>query len=714
LKQILQSFKSGKIELLDIPCPLVKKGQVLIRTNCSLISTGTERMLIDFGRAGLISKARQQPEKVRMVLEKIKTDGVLPTIQSVQAKLDDPLALGYCNVGTIKAIGASVDGFHVEERVVSNGHHAEVISAPVNLCAKIPDCVSDEEASFVIVGAIALQGIRLIGPTLGETVVVIGLGLIGQLAIQLLRANGCRVMGVDFDQKKLEIAKSFGAEVVNLNNNDLLKAAEQFSRNRGVDAVLIAAATDSNDPVHKAALMCRKRGRIVLVGSVGLNLFRDDFYKKEISFQVSASYGPGRYDSNYEDLGQDYPVGFVRWTQQRNFEAVLDMLANGKIDVKPLISHKFDLEQMNSAYELLCKDKHVMGIILKYRSQDENPNDFLFQNKIYLDKPVFQSTSNFFPNLAFLGSGNYAGSVLLPAFKKLKVGLGTIASTSGRSATHLGRKYGFRNVTTDINSLFEDESIDAVVIATRHDSHADFVQKALSHGKHVFVEKPLSLSVPDLLNIQRVYQHSRIKNSFNPILMVGYNRRFAPHIQKIKTLLLGVRGAKTFIITINAGSIPIDHWVQKIEVGGGRIIGEVCHFIDLMRFLADSSINEWTAIGMDCKTRDTASISLKFSDGSMGVINYLSNGSKSYPKEKLEVFADGGILQLDNFCTLHGYGWPGFKKMNLFRQDKGQRACAKAFTDAIINNYQSPIPAEELFEVGRISIEIAKVINKFD
>jgi predicted dehydrogenase len=563
-----------------------------------------------------------------------------------------------------------------------------------------------------VVGAIALQGIRLTNPTLGEVVVVTGLGLIGQLAVQLLRANGCRVLGIDFDADKLAIAKSFGAEVVNLGaGEDPVKAAELFSRGRGADAVLITAATHSSEPMHLAALMCRKRGRIVLVGVTGLELARDDFFKKELTFQVSASYGPGRYDPNYEEKGQDYPVGFVRWTEQRNFEAVLDMLADGRLDVMPLISHRFNLEQMASAYAIVAGSEPSMGVMLNYHTRTERPDDIIREQTVSLTAPLFKSARKPFPNFSFIGSGNYATAVLIPAFKKAGAHLGSIASSSGVSGVHAGKKYGFEETTTGTIKLFDDKDINVLVISTRHDSHATLVLQALRAGKSVFVEKPLCLTRAELDEIEQEYAALKVRNKESPILMVGFNRRFAPQVQKIKSLLLAVSGPKSFVMTVNAGTIPMDHWTQDIEIGGGRIIGEACHFIDLLRFLSGSPITGWQSIRMDCVTRDTASVQLQFADGSIGTIHYFANGSKVFPKERLEIFSSGSVLQLDNFRKLTGYGWPGFKKMNLWKQDKGQNACAKAFVDAITQNISSPISAEELFEVSRAAIEISEAAN---
>lgn len=708
MKQVLQNLKNGATEVAEIPCPRVTGGQLLIRTTRSLISAGTERMMVDFGKANPIAKARQQPDKVRMVLDKVKTDGLMPTLETVRNKLEQPLPLGYCNVGEVLELGKGVEGFAVGDRIASNGKHAEVVSVPVNLCARIPDGVSDEAAAFTVIGAIALQGIRLVQPTLGEAVVVTGLGLIGQFAVQLLRANGCRVLGIDFDPAKLEMAKSFGAEVVNLGaGEDPVQAAERFSRGRGVDAVLVTAATQSNEPMHQAALMSRKRGRIVLVGVTGLELSRDDFFKKELTFQVSASYGPGRYDPNYEDKGQDYPVGFVRWTEQRNFEAVLDMMADGRVNVQPLISHRFTLDQTEAAYAVVGGSEPSMGILLEYPTREEKPDSVMRESTVRLTATQSVKGKGHAPSVAFVGSGNYATGVLIPAFKEAGAYMASVASSAGVSGVHAGKKYGFDETTTDTDKLFANPNVDALVITTRHNSHARFVLQALEAGKHLFVEKPLCLTLAELDEIEAA--HARLeKQGKAPLVMVGFNRRFAPQIQKIKSLITGVSGPKSFVMTVNAGAIPADHWAQDMEIGGGRIIGEGCHFIDLLLFLAGSPIVAHSRMAMDSATGDTVTLQLGFADGSIGTVHYFANGCKAFPKERLEVFAAGRVLQMDNFRKLTGFAWPGFKDLNLWSQDKGQKTCAAAFVKAISDGGVAPIPFAEIVEASRVSIELAR------
>lgn len=709
MKQILQDMANGGTTVTEAPVPQCSKGHLLISTTTSLISAGTERMLVGFGKASLIDKARQQPEKVKMVLEKVQTDGLLTTYDAVKSKLAQPLALGYCNVGLVQEVGAGVDGFQVGDRVVSNGPHADMVKVPKNLCAKIPDNVDDESASFAVVASIGLQGIRLAQPTLGESFVVTGAGLIGLLTIQMLRANGCRVLAIDFDQSKLELAKKFGAEVCNPGKGeDPVAAGLAFSRGVGVDGVIITASTKVSDPVTQAARMSRKRGRIILVGVTGLELNRADFYEKELSFQVSCSYGPGRYDAEYEDKGNDYPVGFVRWTEQRNFIAVLDMLAAGTLNVEPLITQRFQFEDAPKAYDALTEDKSGLGLLLKYTS----PVESRLEKRVVL-RPISIEPKN--AVVGFIGAGNYASRILIPAFKKASSQLHTIVTSGGINGVIHGEKTGFSEASTDIEGLLNNKDINTIAIATRHNSHAYFVEKVLSSGKNVFVEKPLALTYEEIEKVEAVYNHNIHSNQYARV-MVGFNRRFSPQVQKMKALLNTVKEPKSFIMTMNAGAIPADHWTQDNAVGGGRIIGEACHFIDLMRFLAGSKIVSVQARRMGETDavqvlEDKASITLGFEDGSFGTIFYLANGASNFPKERVEVFTAGRVLQLDNFRKLKAFGWPGFNKMNLWRQDKGQDACAAAFVESIRNGKETPIPADEIFEVARVTIQVAEILR---
>jgi predicted dehydrogenase/threonine dehydrogenase-like Zn-dependent dehydrogenase len=710
MKQLLQDLSNGKTCLIDAPAPNAATGSLLINSMVSLVSAGTERMVVDFGKAGFIGKARQQPEKVKMVLEKAKTDGLITTFDAVRSKLAQPIPLGYSNVGVVAETGAGIEGFKPGDRIVSNGRHADVVCVPVNLCAKIPDNVDNDTAAFTIVSSIGLQGIRLARPEIGESFAVIGVGLIGLLVVQMLRAHGCRVLAIDVDDAKLDLARKFGAHTCNPGNGeDPVAAGMAFSRGKGIDGVLICAATKSTDPVIQAARMSRKWGRIILVGVTGLELNRSDFYEKELTFQVSCSYGPGRYDPEYEDKGNDYPFGFVRWTEQRNFEAVLDMMSEGKIVVNSLISHRFDFEEAAKAYDTLSKEKSVLGILLQYGDENKSRHYKSLQlsaiSKFKAEKPV----------LAFIGAGNYASRVLIPAFKDCGAQLHSIVTSGGTSGAFHGEKFGFAYASTTLEAVLSSGDINTLVVVTRHNSHAGLVVKALSAGKNVFVEKPLAISEEELNDVEQAYT-SVHQSGTGPFLMVGFNRRFAPQIQKIKELLETVNEPKSFIMTMNAGVIPADHWTQDRKIGGGRIIGEACHYIDLMRFLAGSKI---TSVQAKCMGRDSgvdiaddkAAIILGFADGSFGTINYLANGNKNFPKERIEIFAAGRVLQLDNFRRLKAFGWPGFQKMNLWRQDKGQRSCPGVFLQGIENGGPSPISAQEIFEVAKASLEAARQLR---
>ena len=703
MRQVLQNLQTGETQLVEVPAPAVSKGKVLIQSKTSLISTGTERMLVDFGKSSLLAKARNQPDKVKQVLNKIKTDGLLTTIDAVRSKLAQPIPLGYCNAGVVLESGVSE--FQKGQRVVSNGSHAEVVNIPSNLCAKIPDYVSDEEAAFTVVASIGLQGLRLAQPTIGEKFVVIGTGLIGLLTIQLLRAQGCKVLAVDLDDHKLKLAREYGATTCNPSNGqDPEEFGSAWTHSVGVDGVIITASTSSSEPVSQAARMCRKRGRIVLVGVTGLELNRSEFYEKEISFQVSCSYGPGRYDENYELKGQDYPIGYVRWTEKRNFEAILDLFEGGFLNVAPLINHRIPFEEASRAYSVLAEEKNALGIILNYGSSEDTvaTRTFCLKNK---DSVPFSTTKS--PNVGFIGAGNYASRMLIPAFKKAGARLHTISSSGGTNAAIHGRKNGFEYATSDTDELLVNSEIDVVAIATRHNSHAQFVIKALKAGKHVFVEKPLALTLEEIEEIQRTFD-----GAASCRLMVGYNRRFAPQVKIMKELLEQTNQPKSFVMLMNAGCISPDHWTQDPEVGGGRIIGEACHLIDLMRFLSGSSIISVQGHCMNGKSlekasSDIASINLGFEDGSIGTIHYFANGGNSFPKERIEVFVGGRTLQLDNFLKLRGFNWPGFRKHSLWQQDKGQDACSKAFLNSIGNSGESPIPHQEIFEVSRVAIEAA-------
>lgn len=722
MKQILQNLGTGETLLAEVPCPRRGQGFVLAQTTRSLVSLGTEKMLIDFGKGSLISKARAQPDKVKQVLQKIKTDGLWTTLDAVKAKLDTPIPLGYCHVGRVIEADPS-SPFQPGDRIVSNGPHAEVVAVPQNLTAKIPASVTDEAAAFTVVGAIGLQGIRLIEPTLGERVVVSGLGLIGLLAVQILRAHGCQVLGIDFDPAKLKLAKQFGATTVNLAaGEDPVQAAEQWTSGVGVDAVLITASTKTDELIHQAATMCRKRARIVLVGVIGLNLQRADFYEKELSFQVSCSYGPGRYDENYEKRGLDYPIGFVRWTEQRNFQAILDLMADARIDTAPLITHRFGFDNALAGYQAVS-EPGALGILLEYADQLSDGvqqevadaggklNPLTRRNVSLGNKPDLPSgqplaTAPESPRVAFIGAGGFTTRMLLPLLPK-RVIKHTIVSSTGVSAAYAGKKFGFQNISSDSAATLRDPDIDAVFITTPHNSHASFVCEALAANKHVFVEKPLAMNLVELEQVE-----SAMTAAPDRCLMVGFNRRFSPHMVQLKKWLAASPGANSTIITVNAGAIPADHWTQDREVGGGRIIGEACHFIDLARFLAASPITDFSAMPMGGAGRlgDSVSIQLSHDNGSLSTIHYLANGHKSFPKERIEVFASGQVLACDNFRVSRKVG--SRESLKTRAQDKGHAGELAAFLDAIANRGAWPIPAQELLEVSQVTIEAAAEVHR--
>jgi predicted dehydrogenase/threonine dehydrogenase-like Zn-dependent dehydrogenase len=707
MKQVIQSLSDGSVKVEEIPAPTTLASNVLIASRISLVSPGTERMLLEFGRSGWLERVRQQPDKVRQVFEKIRTDGVLPTIEAVRSKLDQPLAMGYCNVGRIIELGPGSTGLGRGDRVLSNGPHAEIIRVARNLVVRIPEELPDEQAALGILGAVAMQGIRLASPTIGETFVVTGLGLIGLLTVQLLRANGCRVVGIDFDRRRLDLAARFGATVVDLTaGQDPERVAEAMTHGRGVDGVLVCAATNSSQPISQAARMCRKRGRVVLVGVTGLELSRADFYEKEISFQVSCSYGPGRYDPMYEQEGHDYPFGLVRWTAQRNIEAFLQLAAGGSLDLEPLITHRFDLGEAAKAYESLASDHTALGITLRYA--DMAPADALSRT-IAITAQVHSSGRG---SVSFFGSGNYAARVLIPAFSRAGAKLRMLCNTGSLAGAHVARHSGFESVTTDPSVVLQDSDTSSIVVATRHDTHAEFVISGLRAGKNVFVEKPLALTETELAAVEEAWNDLGDRR---PVLTVGFNRRFAPLAVRLKSLATSVRGPKCIIYTVSAGDVPREHWTQQPRSGGGRIVGEACHFIDFIRWLVGAPITAWTAAAArdQGETRDDcASIVLTFADGSLGTVHYFANGGRRFPKERVELFAGGAALRLDNFRLLHGFGWPKFSRARTWRQDKGQVQLAQAFLEACGAKAPMPIPGNEIFEVARVSIECAEAVRR--
>jgi predicted dehydrogenase/threonine dehydrogenase-like Zn-dependent dehydrogenase len=688
MKQIIQSFKTGQTILEEVPAPQVARGTVLIQTTRSLVSLGTERMLVEFGKSNLISKARQQPDKVKQVLDKIKTDGLIPTLEAVFNKLGEPLPLGYCNVGKVIAIGEGVSEFKEGDRVASNGQHAEFVSIPKNLVAHIPDNVTDEQAAFTVIGSIGLQGIRLLNPTLGETIVVTGLGLIGLLTAQLLVANGCKVIGVDFDESKLALAHQWGIIPFNPRNGDVVKFVEENTNGIGADGVIISASAKTDEIISQAAKMSRKRGRIILVGVIGLSLSRAEFYEKELSFQVSCSYGPGRYDENYENRGIDYPLAFVRWTEKRNFEAVLQAISSGKIQVDEMITEVIPLNDYLKIYGEIGSSKSIASI-LKYEETEGTP-----KTTIQLKEVSYTGQKGV---IGIIGAGNFTKMTMLPALKGSGAQYKYIASKGGVSGTAMAQKHGFSHSTTNVEDVLQDNEVDIVLITTRHNLHANMTIKCLEAGKHVFVEKPLALSHEDLEKVIEAQQKS------GKTVMVGFNRRFSPHAEKMKALLGNTQ--MNVIATMNAGNIPANVWVHDMLVGGGRIIGEACHFIDLITYLTGSKVKAvcMNAMGVNPEENtDNATILLKYENGSTGVINYFSNGSKAYSKERVEVYSQERTLIMDNFRTTNGFGFNGFSKLKT-TLDKGHKNQFHKLISQTKNGGQALLPFEEIVNTTKAS-----------
>ena len=695
MKQLVQHLRSGVLELMDVPCPQPARGQLLIQSRASLISAGTERFLVEFGQASLWQKARQNPDRVRQVWNKIKTDGLFPTLEAVFAKLDDPLPLGYCNVGRVLDVGSGVRGYTPGDRVVSNGAHAEVVLVPQNLCAAIPDNVTDEQASFAVLSAIGLQGIRLLNPGLGDTVAVFGLGLIGLLSVQMLVNSGARVLGIDVDPARLELAKAFGAEIVNAKTGDPVAAAMNMSGGHGVDGVLITASAKEDEIVSQSANMSRKRGKIILVGVVDLELNRAEWYKKELSFQVSCSYGPGRYDATYEEGGHDYPLPYVRWTEQRNIAAVLDQMSRGRLQVDRLITSRLAHLDAQKAYQLLTGDKSQLGIVLSY-PEETHARESQVAVPAVNGKTLAKGTGS--AKVGLIGSGSFATHVLLPAIKKTNVPLISVASARGLTAAHAARKFGFANSTSDVPALLNDSAINTVFITTRPNLHAPMIVAALDAGKHVFVEKPLASDAAGLDAV--IAAHRRAPNLQ---LMTGFNRRFSPHGKTLRQWLSKRSEPATLQMTINAGQLPPEHWSVNPELSGGRIIHEGCHWFDFLSFLVGERIVSVcsNSAGSPDATHGHQTITLTYADGSVGVLQYLVNGHKSFPKERLVVFCQGQVAELDNFRRLRGYGCKGFSKQNLWSQDKGHSDEVAAFLAAVTRSSPQVIPIAEQVNVTR-------------
>ena len=707
MKQLLQNIKTGKSSVEDVPMPTPREGQALVKVEATLVSAGTERMIVEFAQKGLLGKARSRPDQVKQVLDKAKREGVLPAIQAAFNRLDQPMALGYSSAGTIVALGKNTSGLKVGQRVACAGAnyavHAEYNVVPRNLITPLPKNVDFESAAFTTLGAIAMQGFRLAEPQLGENVAVIGMGLLGLLTAQIATAAGCHVLGIDIDPKRIKLASSLGLEAVR--RDQAVDSSAAFTINRGFDVILICADTSSNDPVELAGIIARDRARVVATGAVGLSIPRKVYYEKEISFINSRSYGPGRYDPSYEENGNDYPIGYVRWTEGRNLESVLDLMSSGKLKVQPLITHRFPIEKATQAYDVITgkKKENFLGVLLTYPGGEWKVES----SAVYF--PLSTSLKTASVKLGVLGAGLFANAMLLPAIKKAgDIELVGIASAGGLHAQHSGKKYGFKYATSSDDEIINDPNINTIAILTRHDSHSDLVVKALKAGKHVFVEKPLAINSTQLSSIIK-----QLKANSQSLLTVGFNRRFAPLAQSLHASLASRTAPMHVHYRVNAGYIPLNHWTQDPTIGGGRIIGEGCHFIDLITYLVGTAPISVTAHALPDGGKyreDNVSMTFTFPDGSIGVVDYLANGDKSFPKERVEVFCGGQVVVLDDYVSLL-ITRDGKKKTTRGAQDKGHVNEWKAFAKSIREGGEPPIPYEQLIGVTQSTFAAVESIR---
>jgi len=709
MKQVVQDVRSGKTSVTEVPVPVPGPGTALVRTAASLVSAGTERAVVKFAGKSLLGKARSRPDLVRQVLEKVRREGLLTTIEAVQNRLDQPMPLGYSSAGTLVAVGDGLHGFRVGDRVACAGGgyavHAEFAVVPQNLLAHLPEGVEFEEGAFATLGAIALHGFRLVEAQMGERVAVIGLGLLGLLSVGIARAAGCSVFGIDLDPERVERAKTLGAVAVT--NPNAEQAAAAFSQGLGCDVVMICADTQSNDPVELAGTIARDRARVVAVGAVGMDIPRRTYYQKELQFIVSRSYGPGRYDPLYEEAGIDYPPGYVRWTEGRNLGAFLETLARGSFDVASLISHRFAIADAAEAYDLITGNtkESFLGVLLTYPQEEAIDAG---ARLVELDKRKISTSSRI--HLGAIGAGNFATAVLFPALRKVKgverIGLVT---ASGSKSAQVGQRFGFRYASTDVNEVLKDKNINTIAVLTRHHLHASQVVAALNAGKHVFCEKPLALRRDELGEIMQALEQS------DRMLTVGFNRRFSPFAVWLKTFFDAADEPLAMHYRINAGQLPLDHWLHDAEQGGGRIIGEACHFIDFLTFLNGSPPVQISAVGMPDDQRyreDNVSITLEFADGSIGTVSYLAAGDRAFPKERVEIFGGGRVAVLDDFRrveTMHN----GRRKVRRawLRQDKGHRQEWEAFSKAVAEGGPPPIPYEHLVGVSLTSIAAVEALR---
>ena len=720
MKQLLYSPKEGRGAVVEVPVPAAQRGRVLVRTSASLVSAGTERAAVEQSRKSLVERARERPELVKKVLERVKAEGLAGTVQAVRAKLGEPYALGYSAAGVVLETGEGVEGLRAGDRVACAGvgyaSHAEVLSVPKNLCVRVPDAVDFESAAFATLGAIALQGVRLAEPTLGESVVVVGLGLLGQLTAQLLKANGCRVFGLDLDASKIELARRLGMDDGALSDEAAPRAVAEWSRGRGADACIVTAAAESDQPIRLAGEVSRLRGRVVAVGLVGMNVPRDVYFRRELTLRVSMSYGPGRYDPEYEERGHDYPLAYVRWTEGRNLEAFLDLVAAGRVRLAPLVTHRFTIDEGERAYQLIAgrAREPYLGVVINYDTEREVARVVENERAVGGGAGGASAAASRAPvgaargapvSVGLLGAGGYAGAVLLPHLKSLGADFRTVATATGLSARRVGERFGFARFASGAEEVIDDGEVNLLVVATRHDTHAEYARRALARGLHVFVEKPLALTDEELDAVVEAARASQAQ------LAVGFNRRFSPLARMCAEAFAGRRAPLSIAYRVNAGRLPAGHWVKDLNEGGGRIVSEVCHFVDLMQFFAGAPPVRVYAEPLRCANdeigeEDSVFVSVAFADGSAGSIAYLSEGDAGLAKERVEVFGGGQTFVIEDFRAATVYRNGREERIRQPRQDKGQLQLLRAACAMVTDAAPAPVPLEELAATTRATFRL--------
>ena len=708
--QVTHDLRTGEIRVEQIPPPLVKPHHVVVRNDFSVISSGTERSLLAFGQSSLIDKAKAQPEKLQQLRQKIRSQGLLEAYQAVSTKLDDPIPMGYSSSGVIVSVGDGVEGLSVGDRVCSNAPHAGIALVSQNLVAKIPESVSSEQACFGAVGAIALQSVRLAGTAVGESVAVVGLGLVGLIICQILISSGCRVIAIDTDESRVKIARSYGAlGMVSDDKGALVEEVERTLGGLGADAVIIATSGKSDQVLSLSASIARKRAQIVLVGTAGLEVKREDFYSKELTLRVSTSYGPGRYDADYESGKNSFPLAYVRWTAKRNFEAFLFLLSTGAVQTESLVSEVYEIRNASDAYQKLMQDPSVLTLLLRFPAQEGSRQNPVDEVKTRLPSGGVTGEGELQkiqPRVSLIGPGHYARSTLLPVLRRTSAQLVAVISENGLSASRARAKYGFTIASSDFDRTLASAPCDALFVSSRHDSHAAYARRSLEQGISVYVEKPLALTVEELDSVESAYWQA-VAHFPGIRLAVGYNRRFAPMVQEMKRLSQGIDAPKFVTMTINAGKLREDHWLMNPRLGGGKILGEASHFIDLAHFLIGHTVSDWWAERLGDGPAQSATIGLKFSDGSLVTINYVSESSRSMPKERIELATIGRSIVLHNYRKLSAHGWPTSRQRYTIRADKGHKRAVAHFLNCVTTGKPFLVRPQEIFDISRLSIEIS-------